>query len=117
MVVLVSGDPLFYGLARYLCEKLGKDRFEVLPARQRMQLAFAGQGKLGRSVPDEPGQPAARTQVLEQIRIAEKVGLFTSEECPPSQWPRPARAGRSITSRVTFSRISGSPDERVTRAA
>ncbi|MFM7137803.1 MAG: SAM-dependent methyltransferase, partial [Planctomycetota bacterium] len=27
-VVLASGDPLFYGTARYVCAKLGKDRFE-----------------------------------------------------------------------------------------
>ena len=29
--VLASGDPLFYGMARYLCDKLGKERFEVMP--------------------------------------------------------------------------------------
>ena len=27
LVVLASGDPLFYGTARYVCSKLGKDRF------------------------------------------------------------------------------------------
>src|ERR1700676_2169449 len=31
MVVLASGDPLFYGVARYLCDKLGQERFEVWP--------------------------------------------------------------------------------------
>ena len=40
-VVLASGDPLFYGVARYLCDRLGKDRFEVLPHVSSMQLAFA----------------------------------------------------------------------------
>ena len=30
MVLVAAGDPLFYGVAQYLCEKLGKDRFEVL---------------------------------------------------------------------------------------
>ena len=40
-VVLASGDPLFYGTARYVCEKLGKDRFEVVPHVSSMQLAFA----------------------------------------------------------------------------
>ena len=30
-VVLASGDPLFYGTARFLCDRLGKDRFDVLP--------------------------------------------------------------------------------------
>src|SRR5688572_1444928 len=41
VVVLASGDPLFYGIARYLCDKLGKDRFEVVPHVSSMQLAFA----------------------------------------------------------------------------
>src|SRR5207237_8195172 len=41
IVVLASGDPLFYGVARYLCDKLGKDRFEVVPHVSSMQLAFA----------------------------------------------------------------------------
>ncbi|MGI9178092.1 MAG: SAM-dependent methyltransferase, partial [Pirellulales bacterium] len=41
IVVLASGDPLFYGTARYVCSKLGKDRFEVVPHVSSMQLAFA----------------------------------------------------------------------------
>src|SRR6516164_9823606 len=40
-VLLAPGDPLFYGVARYLCDRLGKDRFEVLPHVSSMQLAFA----------------------------------------------------------------------------
>src|SRR5262249_19535716 len=41
VVIVAQGDPLFYGVARYLCDKLGKDRFEVLPHVSSMQLAFA----------------------------------------------------------------------------
>ena len=41
VVVLASGDPLFYGTARYVCSRLGKDRFEVVPHVSSMQLAFA----------------------------------------------------------------------------
>ena len=54
--VLVSGgDPLFYGVARYLCDRLGKDQFEVIPHVSSMQLAFAlGQRKLGRCLSDQP---------------------------------------------------------------
>src|SRR5688572_27684995 len=37
MVVVASGDPLFYGVARYLCDKIGKDHFEVLPHVSSMQ--------------------------------------------------------------------------------
>src|SRR5262249_1294643 len=41
IVVVATGDPLFYGVARYLCDRLGKERFEVLPHVSSMQLAFA----------------------------------------------------------------------------
>ena len=84
IVVLVSGDPLFYGLARYLCDQLGKDRFEVLPHVSSMQLAFARV--------KESWEEAYLTNlanhpletVLEKIRIAEKVGMFTSDEASPA---------------------------------
>ncbi len=41
VVLLASGDPLFYGTARFLCERLGKEWFEVIPHVSSMQLAFA----------------------------------------------------------------------------
>ena len=41
MVVVASGDPLFYGTARYLCDKVGPDLFEVVQHVSTMQLAFA----------------------------------------------------------------------------
>src|SRR5437764_9461667 len=41
IVIVASGDPLFYGVARYLCDRLGKEHFEVLPHVSSMQLAFA----------------------------------------------------------------------------
>ncbi len=54
MVIVAGGDPLFYGVARYLCDRLGKDRFEVLPHVSSMQLAFAHQGNMGRSLSYRP---------------------------------------------------------------
>ena len=40
MAIAATGDPLFYGTARYLCEKVGPDSFEVVPHVSSMQLAF-----------------------------------------------------------------------------
>lgn len=85
VVVLAEGDPLFYGFARYLCDRLGKDKFEVVPHVSSMQLAFARV--------KESWEEAFLTNlaghgvdsVVDQIRGAEKVGLFTSEACPPSR--------------------------------
>jgi precorrin-6B C5,15-methyltransferase / cobalt-precorrin-6B C5,C15-methyltransferase len=114
-VVLATGDPLFYGVARYLCDKLGKDRFDVVPHVSTMQLAFARV--------KESWEEAFLTNlahhdvasVVEQIRSAEKVGLFTTEACPPAAVAR-ALVERGIDYFTAYvCENLGSPDERVTQ--
>src|SRR5205807_2061057 len=84
LAVVAGGDPLFYGIARYLCDRLGKERFEVLPHVSSMQMAFA---RVKESW-DEAFLTNLATHplddVLDRVRVAEVVGLFTSEqEGPP----------------------------------
>jgi precorrin-6B C5,15-methyltransferase / cobalt-precorrin-6B C5,C15-methyltransferase len=43
-VVLASGDPLFYGVGKYLVAVLGRENVRVEPALSSMQLAFARAG-------------------------------------------------------------------------
>lgn len=115
VVVLTVGDPLFYGVARYLCDKLGKDRFEVVPHVSSMQLAFA---RVKESWEEAFLTNLARhgiDQVLEQIRGAEKVGLFPSDACRPS-----AVAATLLEHHIDYFTAYvcenlGSPDERVTQ--
>lgn len=116
-VVLASGDPLFYGTARFLCDRLGKERFEVLPHVSSMQLAFA---RVKESW-DEAYLTNLATQpldrVVERIRTAEKVGLFTSEEMPPQRLAE-TLIGLGINYfNAYICENLGSPDERVTRAS
>ena len=81
--VLVSGgDPLFYGVARYLCDRLGKDHFEVVPHVSSMQLAFA---RIKESWEDAyltslAGRPIEA--VVDRIRTAEKVGAVLQRRVP-----------------------------------
>jgi precorrin-6B C5,15-methyltransferase / cobalt-precorrin-6B C5,C15-methyltransferase len=84
IVLLAGGDPLFYGIARFLTERFGKDRFEVIPHVSSMQLAFA---RVKESWDDAylsnlATQPLDR--VVDSIRTAERVGLFTTESISPS---------------------------------
>jgi precorrin-6B C5,15-methyltransferase / cobalt-precorrin-6B C5,C15-methyltransferase len=115
VVVLASGDPLFYGVARYLCDKLGKDRFEVVPHVSSMQLAFA---RVKESWEDAFLTNLSQhdlPSVLERIRGAEKVGLFTTEACPPAQVAR-AMLDRGFDYFTAYvCENLGSPDERVTQ--
>jgi precorrin-6Y C5,15-methyltransferase (decarboxylating) len=114
-VVLASGDPLFYGTARYVCGRLGKDRFEVVPHVSSMQLAFA---RVKESWEDAflanlSGQSLER--VIDRIRSAETAGLFTSE-----QWPPAAVARALLDEGIDYFQAYvcenlGSPDERVTQ--
>ncbi len=62
-------------MARYLCDRLGKDSFEVVPHVSSMQLAFA---RIKESWEDAyltnlAGRPIEA--VIDRIRTAEKVGL------------------------------------------
>lgn len=116
VVILASGDPLFYGTARFLCDRLGKDRFEVTPHVSSMQLAFA---RVKESW-DEAYLTNLATQsverMVEKTRTAEKVGIFTTETSPPSAVAK-ALLERKID--YFFAYVCenlGSPDERVTQS-
>lgn len=114
IVVLAQGDPLFYGVARYLCDRLGKDRFEVVPHVSTMQLAFA---RVKESWEEAFLTNLARhglDRVLDQVRGAEKVGLFTSEDSPPSEVARALLAEHLDYFTAYVCENLGSPDERVT---
>ncbi len=115
VVILASGDPLFYGVARYLCDKLGKDRFEVLPHVSSMQLAFARVKESWEEayLTDLANRPLE--QVLEKIRSATKVGLFTSDEVPPKVVARSMLDRRIDYFSAYVCENLGSPDERVTQ--
>lgn len=114
IVVMASGDPLFYGVARYLCDKLGKDRFEVIPHVSSMQLAFARVKESWEDAFLSNLANHALPSVLEQIRGAEKAGLFTTESCPPDDVARALlNAGIDYFTAYVCENL-GSPDERVT---
>lgn len=83
IVVLATGDPLFYGVTRYLFDKLGKQHFEVVPHVSTMQLAFA---RVMESWEDAYLTNVAThplDDIVQRIRTAEKVGLFTDEHNSP----------------------------------
>ncbi|MFO0912432.1 MAG: precorrin-6y C5,15-methyltransferase (decarboxylating) subunit CbiE [Pirellulales bacterium] len=114
-VVLATGDPLFYGIARFLCQRLGKDRFEVVPHVSSMQLAFARVKESWDNAYLANLATVSIEVVVEKIRGAETVGLFTSDQVTP------ARVAQELLKRgidyfsVYVCENLGSPDERVTQ--
>lgn len=115
IVVLASGDPLFYGVARYLCDKLGKDRFEVVPHVSSMQLAFARVKESWEEAYLTDLANHRLDEVIEKIRIATKVGLFTTEAIPTKAVAKALLDRRIDYFSAYVCENLGSPDERVTQ--
>jgi precorrin-6Y C5,15-methyltransferase (decarboxylating) len=117
LILLASGDPLFYGVARFLCEKLGKDRFDVMPHVSSMQLAFARVKESWDDAYLTNLSTQTLSHVISKIRGAEKVGLFTTREVTP------ATVAATLVEQGTDYFMAyvcenlGSPDERVTRGS
>lgn len=84
MAVLASGDPGFYGIAKYLIGKLGKDIFEIIPNVSSMQLAFA---RIKESWDDATflsvhSRPIE--DIIKAVRLSHKIGIFTDQENNPA---------------------------------
>lgn len=115
VAVLVTGDPLFYGLARFLCDRLGRDRCEIVPHVSSMQMAFA---RVKESWDEAYLTNLANhtlDSVVERIRGASKVGLFTTEQITPAQVARKMLSRRIDYFTIYVCENLGGRNERVTR--
>ena len=114
VVVLSAGDPLFYGTARFLCNRIGKSRIRVIPSVSTMQLAFARvKENWDEAYLTDLGNQSI-DHVVQKVRSAERVGVFTDSENTPS-----ALAAALLEARIDYFTAYvcenlGSPDERVT---
>jgi len=115
LAIVAGGDPLFYGVARYLCDRLGKEHFEVLPHVSSMQLAFARIKETWEEAYLTNLQTHPLETVLDRIRTAETVGLFSSENEGPPEIARTLLARGLDYFRMYVCENLGSPDERVTQ--
>lgn len=114
LAVVAVGDPLFYGTARYLCERLGPDAFEVIPHVSSMQLAFARIKESWEEayLTDLATRPLE--EVLDRIRTAEIVGLFTTEQITPRRIARELLARGIDYFTAWVCENLGGKDERIT---
>ena len=114
IVILALGDPLFYGIAHYLWDKIGKEYFEIVPHVSIMQMAFA---RVKESWEDALLVNLAHTSLedlFNQIRGAETVGLFTTEELPPNVIAQRLLATGLDYFTAYVCENLGAPNERVT---
>ncbi len=116
LAVVAVGDPLFYGTARYLCEKIGPDLFEVVPHVSSMQLAFARIKQTWEEAYLTDLSSKALEDVIDKVRTAETVGLFTSEKYTPNRIARELLARGLDYFRGYVCENLGGRDERITQA-
>ncbi len=116
-IVLASGDPLFFGVGKYLIGKLGAARVRVHPYLSSMQLAFARAGVAW----DDAVLLSVHGRALDELAAlaptALRVGVFTDTPNHPGEvarylielgWPSDAQAW-------VVEHIEG-PQEKVTAA-
>ena len=114
MAVVATGDPLFYGTARYLCDKIGGDHFEVVPHVSSMQLAFARVKETWEEAYLTDLSARRLEDVIDKVRIAETVGLFTSDTYTPNRVARELLARGIDYFRCYVCENLGGRDERIT---
>jgi len=84
MVVLASGDPNFYGIAKYLISKLGKDIFEIISNISSMQLAFAKIKENWDDATFTSVHSRPIEDIIKTVQSSHKIGIFTDEEHTPA---------------------------------
>lgn len=88
MAVLASGDPGFFGIGRYLTDKLGKDNFEIIPNISAMQLAFARIGESWDDAVLASVHSRPIDDIVKLVRQHRKIALFTDNKHTPGEIAR-----------------------------
>ena len=113
--MLASGDPLFYGVARFLCDKLGKDRFEVVPHVSSMQLAFARvKESWEEAYLTDLANYAARSRARRGPRSPTRSGCSPAKRARRPSWPQALLDSKIGYFHGYVCENLGAPDERVT---
>ena len=112
VVVLASGDPGFFGIARLLGERFGTENLRVLPAVSSVALAFAHAGVSWDDALTVSAHGRDPRRAVNVCRAHPKVAVLTSPEFGPVELARELEGwGRTF---FVAERL-GEPDERTFR--
>lgn len=84
VVVLASGDPLFYGIAGYMARKLGPDALDIRPNLSSLQLAFARLGESWQDAVLESAHGRPLQGLAQRIDGKAKIALLTDDKNSPA---------------------------------
>jgi len=115
IVVLASGDPLFYGIGAYLSKTLGADRVVVSPNITAVAAAFARirEAWHDAAVVSLHGRQH-EAQFLESIHSADKLAVLTDPHYNPAYLARKCMEAGVTDVRMCVLERLGTEDERVT---
>ena len=113
MVVLASGDPDFYGIAKHVTSKLGKDVFEIIPNVSAIQLAFARIKESWEDAALVSVHSRPIEDIVETVRSNYKIGIFTDDEHTPATIARVLLEHRVDGYQAYVCQNLGSKDEKV----
>ena len=112
VVVLASGDPGFFGIARLLAERFGGENLRVLPGVSSVALAFARAGLSWDDALTVSAHGRDPRRAANICRSHPKVAVLTSPDFGPAELA--GKLGDLDRTFVVAERLGG-PDERVFR--
>ncbi len=116
VAVLASGDPGFFGIARHLVERLGRERVEIHPNLSSLQVAFARLGLPWQNVGVVSLHGRERVRLAGALRGRELVAVLTDPRNHPGTVARLLRErDQERHWRMWVLENLGGRDERVSR--
>lgn len=88
ITVLASGDPGFFGIARLLGERFGRERLRVFPGRSSVSLAFARAGLFWEDAIVVSAHGRDPRPAIHVCRAYPKVAILTSPDFGPAELAR-----------------------------
>lgn len=116
IVVLASGDPLFFGIGAFLVRRLGADRVRILPNISAVATAFARLGLPWQEARVISLHGRSHTgQLLHYLSVGDTVAVYTDPSHDPA-WLAACLMENGLND-VTFTVLEqlGTPNERITR--
>ena len=116
IVVLASGDPLFFGIGAFLMRRLGADRVRILPNISTVATAFARLGMPWQEARVISLHGRSHTgQLLRYLSVGDTVAVYTDPSHNPA-WLAACLVENGLSDvTVWVLEQLGTPDERITR--
>jgi precorrin-6Y C5,15-methyltransferase (decarboxylating) len=113
VLVLASGDPLFFGVGRRLVRRLGRERILVFPNINSVQALFARIAEPWEDVRSLSLHGRSGSDWLQEVSAGHKVALFTDPQHTPAWIAQQVADAGIVECRLMVGENLGRPDEMV----